>query len=186
MRADALARRKRIIAAARDVIATNPAVVSLEEIAKRAGVGIATLYRNFPDRTSLFGTIVEELFGQIVELQTATLHDIDALPEQAWLGYANGLINLGLAPLASTFTAEMAMNFHPDIVKLRDELARRNSLIVEKAQAAGLVSPAVDGPFFMRGLLSVARPQHRSVLDLDEGFMEQLVNTYLVGLKHYE
>ena len=49
-RADALRNHERLIAAAREAFAEGGAATSLEEIARRAEVGIGTLYRNFPTR----------------------------------------------------------------------------------------------------------------------------------------
>ncbi|AKK03261.1 TetR/AcrR family transcriptional regulator [Corynebacterium epidermidicanis] len=186
MRADALARRQRIISAARELLTTMPDMASLEAVAKRAGVGIATLYRNFPDRTSLLSTIVEELFGQISALQTETLANMPTEPAAAWEHYARGLIDLGLAPLASSYTAEMVANFHPDMVRLRDAVLSANDEIITLAQKSGQVSEHVTGAFFIRGLLSVARPHHKSVFHLDDEFTNTLVGVFLCGLKNFK
>src|SRR3954451_1696234 len=52
-RADALRNYEKVVAAAREAFAERGASTSLEEIARRAGVGIGTLYRNFPNRQAL-------------------------------------------------------------------------------------------------------------------------------------
>jgi AcrR family transcriptional regulator len=62
-RADAERNRDKIIAAARAAFADPGADVSMAEIARRAGVGMATLYRNFPGRREL----LEELFTDEVD-----------------------------------------------------------------------------------------------------------------------
>jgi AcrR family transcriptional regulator len=56
-RADARRNFDALLAAAREVFAENGASASLEEIARRAGVGIGTLYRNFPTRQELFEAV---------------------------------------------------------------------------------------------------------------------------------
>ena len=67
-RADARRNFDALIAAARDVFAENGTDASLEDIARRANVGIGTLYRNFPTRQDLFTSVyvggVEELCMQ--------------------------------------------------------------------------------------------------------------------------
>ena len=91
-RADARRNFDALLAAAREVFATDGASGSLEEIARRAGVGIGTLYRNFPTRQDLFEAVyvdeVEALARTAEEL--ADLDPWDALV--AWLrrfvGYA--------------------------------------------------------------------------------------------------
>jgi AcrR family transcriptional regulator len=60
MRADARRNRERIFTAARQAFAEEGAGVQMEPIAKRAGVGVGTLYRNFPTRRALVGEMVRE------------------------------------------------------------------------------------------------------------------------------
>ncbi|WP_248958415.1 TetR/AcrR family transcriptional regulator [Sphaerisporangium perillae] len=68
MRADARRSRERILAAAAAAIARDGAEASLEEIARRAGVGSATLHRHFPSRQAL----LEAVFRGKVEALCAT------------------------------------------------------------------------------------------------------------------
>jgi AcrR family transcriptional regulator len=61
-RADARRNYDKVVAAARDAFAAGGASTSLEEIARRAEVGIGTLYRNFPNRQALLEAVyVDEL-----------------------------------------------------------------------------------------------------------------------------
>ena len=69
MRADAVVNRERLIAEARRFFTAGDASVSLELVAQAAGVGVATLYRNFPTREAL----VEAVYGL----------DLDALAADA-------------------------------------------------------------------------------------------------------
>ncbi len=62
-RADAQRNRDRLLAAAKAAFADLGADVSLDEIARRAGVGIGTLYRHFPSRDAL----VEEVYRREVQ-----------------------------------------------------------------------------------------------------------------------
>ena len=84
-RADARRNFDALIAAARDVFAENGTDASLEDIARRANVGIGTLYRNFPTRQDLFTSVyvggVEELCMQAREF--ADLPPMDGF--SAWL-----------------------------------------------------------------------------------------------------
>src|SRR3954465_12491918 len=56
-RADAARNYDRLVTAAREVFAEHGTDASLEEIARRAGVGIGTLYRRFPNRTALLEAV---------------------------------------------------------------------------------------------------------------------------------
>jgi AcrR family transcriptional regulator len=84
-RADALRNYEKLIAAARDAFAQDGASASLEEIARRAEVGIGTLYRHFPNRQTLLEAVyIDEL--QALCASAATLSELppwDALV--AWL-----------------------------------------------------------------------------------------------------
>src|SRR5713226_8945397 len=66
-RADAQRNAERLLAAAREVFAEQGPDAALEEIARRAGVGIGTLYRHYPNRDAL----VEAVFRDRVEAAKA-------------------------------------------------------------------------------------------------------------------
>ncbi|TCO34585.1 TetR family transcriptional regulator [Kribbella steppae] len=91
-RADARRNFDALLAAAREAFATKGVDASLEEIARRAGVGIGTLYRNFPTRQDLLNAVY---LGEIEELCIAAEDVADLPPWEAlttWLrrfvGYA--------------------------------------------------------------------------------------------------
>ena len=66
-RADAERNRDKIIAAARDAFADPAAGVSMAEISRRAGVGMATLYRNFPGRRELLEALYADEVNAVCE-----------------------------------------------------------------------------------------------------------------------
>lgn len=98
-RADAIRNRERIVAAAREAYAEAGPEASLNEIARRAGVGPGTLYRHFPHRGALLTAVlkdrVDALCGRAEELLAANPAD-DAL--DAWLRafLAHARVNQGL------------------------------------------------------------------------------------------
>ena len=76
-RRDALRNREAILNAARELFAEG-ADVPMYEIARRAGVGQATLYRNFPDRLDLAGALLEERMNRIEQVAAEHSDDPDA------------------------------------------------------------------------------------------------------------
>src|SRR5689334_12868342 len=64
-RADALRNYEKVLAAARDAFAEGGESTALEEIARRAGVGIGTLYRHFPNRQALLEALYVDEVGEI-------------------------------------------------------------------------------------------------------------------------
>ncbi len=77
LRKDARRNREAILQAARDLFAES-ADVAMCEVARRAGVGQATLYRNFPDRGALAGEILGEQVERVARLAAEHAGDADA------------------------------------------------------------------------------------------------------------
>ena len=85
LRADARRNREALLAAAVEAFAKDGADVPLETIAANAGVGVGTLYRNFPDRNALVEAAyrheVEELCARAPQLLAARSSGLEALRE---------------------------------------------------------------------------------------------------------
>jgi AcrR family transcriptional regulator len=64
-RADARANRARLMAAAREVFRERGPDAEMKEIAERAGLGVGTIYRNFPTKDDLIVALVTEMVGEI-------------------------------------------------------------------------------------------------------------------------
>jgi AcrR family transcriptional regulator len=89
LRRDAEQNRCQIVSAARELFAERGIDVPLEDIARHAGVGIATLYRRFPTRQAL----IEEIFD--ARLEQAVQAAVDALAEaDAWEGFTAYIMRL--------------------------------------------------------------------------------------------
>ncbi|MBB5866965.1 AcrR family transcriptional regulator [Allocatelliglobosispora scoriae] len=135
LRADAERNRAKLLCAARSVFAEQGLEAPLEEIARRAGVGIATLYRRFPTRESLVvATSIERMAGYAEAAREAL-----ALPS-AWEGFASYLRRWCELQVADRGLADvMTLRFPED----REFEARRTEAqagfwaLIERAQAEG-------------------------------------------------
>src|SRR3954470_4223559 len=78
LRADAERNRERILAAARDAFAEGGLDVGLHEIAKRAGVGVGTVYRRFPQKDELVAALFEDRIEDVIAIAEAALAEDDA------------------------------------------------------------------------------------------------------------
>ncbi|MFI5683683.1 TetR/AcrR family transcriptional regulator [Streptomyces sp. NPDC051636] len=67
MRADARRNHERLLAEARAAFAAHGTDASLEDVARRAGVGIGTLYRHFPNRQALMSAVFEDAVSELLE-----------------------------------------------------------------------------------------------------------------------
>jgi AcrR family transcriptional regulator len=84
-RVDAERNRERILTAARDAFADPEADVSMAEIARRAGVGSATLYRNFANRRQLLEALYVDEIGAVCEAAATIGGDTPGASLTAWL-----------------------------------------------------------------------------------------------------
>src|SRR5437588_8133216 len=88
-RADARRNYDKVLSAARAAFAERGDATSLEEIARRAEVGIGTLYRNFPNRQAL----LEAVYVDEVESLARSAAELDALPPwDAFSGWVHRLV----------------------------------------------------------------------------------------------
>jgi AcrR family transcriptional regulator len=84
-RADAARNRDKILAAARTAFADPEAEVSMAEISRRAGVGMATLYRNFPGRQELLEALYTDEVDAVCEAATTIDGETPGAALAAWL-----------------------------------------------------------------------------------------------------
>jgi AcrR family transcriptional regulator len=136
LRADAERNRAALLAAAREIFGEHGLDASLDEIARRAGVGNATLYRRFPRRRDLIAEVFAGQMSEYVELAERALREPD--PWAAFVGYLTHLCEMqatdrGLSELLVT------TSFDDDgrLAELRAIAQRRASEVIERAQAAG-------------------------------------------------
>jgi len=140
LRADAERNRTALLAAAREVFGEHGLDASLDEIARRAGVGNATLYRRFPSRRDLIAEVFAGQMNEYVTLADLAMHEPD--PWAAFAGYLTRLFELqatdrGLSELLVTTT------FDGDerLAELRTAAQQGATEVIERAQAAGVLRP---------------------------------------------
>ena len=84
-RADAERNRDKILAAARTAFADPDAEVSMAEVSRRAGVGMATLYRNFPGRQELLEALYTDEVDAVCQAAGTTGGQAPGAALMAWL-----------------------------------------------------------------------------------------------------
>ncbi len=89
MRADAKRNYDKVVAAARETFAENGSATSLEAVARRAGVGIGTLYRHFPTRQALLEAVY---IGEVQELCSATQELLALPPWESFVALSHRLV----------------------------------------------------------------------------------------------
>lgn len=157
-RADARRNRKRILAAAREQFAEHGLDVHMEQIARAAGVGVGTVYRNFPAKEDLLQALADERFAWFAEQARAALEDPDP-----WHGFCE-LMRESARVTAEDRALSEAMDQLPGLCSAAAEKARLHELdreLIERAQATGAMRAdftADDVPSLMRGLARATSP----------------------------
>ena len=78
LRADARRNREKVIAAARAAFAEQGREAQMDDVARRAEVGVGTVYRHFPTKEALLEALIEDTFAQIAERTREKLDRADA------------------------------------------------------------------------------------------------------------
>src|ERR1700692_490058 len=137
-RADAIRNRERVLEAARAVFSAGGPDASLEAVAKRAGVGIGTLYRHFPTREDLYEAVYRREVEQLGELAEELKSDgapVEAL--RRWLRS-----NVELVATKKGMSAALALAAHkpPDLMAYSfDRLTKAVGALLDRAGATGEV-----------------------------------------------
>lgn len=144
MRADARKNYNHLLAVAREVITQHGADASLRDIARRADVGLGTLYRHFPTREALLEallrTTLDDLSQKAVELETSSSPDAALV---AWFREGvefvqsfSGIVDLMAAALADPDSA-----LHASCTMVRSAGAQ----LLLRAQVEGTARSDIDG-----------------------------------------
>lgn len=135
MRADAERNRERVLDAAREVFAEQGLDASTNEIARRAGVGVATLFRRFPTRDDLVGAV----FADKMAAYVAAIDDALAVPD-AWSGFCGFIERVCRMQADDRGFADVLTLTFPTAKGLeaeRDRAAHALAELIERAQASG-------------------------------------------------
>ncbi len=138
MRADAARNVQRLLAAAREAFAEHGSEASLDDIARRAGVGPGTLYRHFPNR----GTLLEAVYldgvrtlcaegDRLLETEPPTEALIDWL--RAFATYVTGKRGLAKSLLESVDNRDQIFRQSHEMIN------RTGTALLDRAKAAGAI-----------------------------------------------
>jgi AcrR family transcriptional regulator len=135
LRRDAERNRRLILDAAREAFADEGLQVTLDAIAARAGVGVGTVYRRFPDKESLIDALFEERIAEVVTLAEQAL-----AKEDAWAGFVCWFEGLAAMQAADRGLKEVLItraHGRDRVSSARERLLPMVTEIVARAQAAG-------------------------------------------------
>ena len=156
MRADARRNLEQLLEAARDLVAEKGAGVALDEVAQRAGVGIATLYRRFPDRTALLrGVVLDALDRTRTAAERAAEEHDDAF--EALAAYLRAALELRVSAVIPPVLDVLDLD-EPELAAAREASARATEALVDAAHVAGRLPGDVTFIDVGMMLVRIARP----------------------------
>jgi AcrR family transcriptional regulator len=153
-RADAVRNRERVLEAAKAVFSAGGPDASLEAVAKRAGVGIGTLYRHFPTREALFEAVYRREVQQLGELADALKSEaspVDAL--RRWLKS-----NVEFVATKKGMSAALALAMHSSSELTAysfERLTKAVGALLERAVAAGEIRSDISPEDLLRALVGM-------------------------------
>ncbi|MFF3861765.1 TetR/AcrR family transcriptional regulator [Streptomyces sp. NPDC002209] len=180
-RADAVRNRERILVAAREVLVELGSGAPFDEVARRAGIGNATLYRHFPDRAALVHHVVLFVMDRVTaQAEDSLAEEPDAFAALCRFTHAAADERIGaLCPmLAGDFDGE-----HPELVAAREALAEAVEALVAAGQEAGLIRTDIGVGDLMVALSQLSRPLPGISCTEVEGFVHRHLQLFLDGLR---
>lgn len=153
-RADAVRNRERVLEAAKAVFSAGGAEASLEAVARRAGVGIGTLYRHFPTREALFEAVYRREVEQLAELAEQLKTEappIDAL--RRWLRS-----NVEFVATKKGMSQALALAAHRSSelsAYSADRLTKAVGGLLDRAKAAGELRADISPEDLLRALVGM-------------------------------
>ena len=182
LRADARRNHQQLLHAARDVLLERGPGAPLDEVARRAGVGIGTLYRRFPDRQALLRAVALEALADSRRAAE------DALAQDGE-GFA-ALTTYLHAALGSRVSAVLPLvldrldSEDEELQRAREASAELVQRIVDTAHADGSLHPQVGFADIGTLLVRLARPLPGPVpADVDDQLARRHLELFVAGLR---
>lgn len=142
LRKDAELNRRRILAAARDLFATEGLAPNLNDVAHHAGVGVGTVYRRFPAKSDLVEALFVEALNQLAEAAEKALADPD--PWRGFTAYVGRMCELTATDRGLREIVFSKAYGGERVTAAKDRLAPVVARLVARAQADGHLRPEVS------------------------------------------
>jgi AcrR family transcriptional regulator len=182
-RADAVRNRERIVDAARELFAECGEATQMDDVARRAQVGVGTVYRHFPTKAALHGELMAAKFRHHAEAARRWSREPDG-----WTAF-EGLLRDSFAAMATDASLRQRLMWPEDGEALAAAEAERLILaqvvgeIIARAQAEGRLRPDFgvdDMPALMCSAGSVIAAGQVSPVVVADRFLELLIDALRV------
>ena len=162
LRADARRNREKVLEAARAVFSEQGRDAQMDDVARRAGVGVGTVYRHFPTKEALIEALMVSAFETIAASAEAALEVEDpweAFTSVLWQGAETMAADRALSEVFASIPGAMESAM-PTVEGLTETMA----VLIARAQAAGVLREDMivdDIPMLMCGIGAATKKEHR-------------------------
>ncbi len=176
-RADARRNYEQLIEAGRTVFAEAGSGASLEEIARRAGVGIGTLYRHFPTRQAL----LEAVYVEEVEALSRSANELAELPPwDALTVWLRGYVSYATTKRALAEELSASAGAETTVFQLcKDAIFAAGAPLLQRAQESGAVRSDTDFTDVARMVFGIA-----AIPSSDPEQIQRILDVALDGLRY--
>jgi AcrR family transcriptional regulator len=180
-RADALRNRERIVTAAREIFVEFGPEVPLDEVARRAGVGNATLYRNFPDRAALTREVVLAVTSRTTDrAEEAANEEQDSF--LALSRFVHAAADERIGALCPMLSGGFDKN-HPELLAELQRLEEAVEGLVERAMSAGRLRTDIAVGDVLVALSQLTRPLPGIACPNIDRYTHRHIQLFLDGLE---
>lgn len=181
LRADARRNRERVIAAAIELFVEEGVEVPLDAIARHAEVGIATLYRRFPDRDALVQAVALAAFTLVRDLAARVRDDRDG---QVLMRFVTGITELRVGALMTSLLPVISESDpDPRLDQALDDLLEAVGDLVTVAHEAGELRPDVTADDLLLLVAATTRPLDGVPPAYAEAVTPRLLDLLVEGLR---
>ena len=161
LRADARRNREKVLAAARAVFAEDGVDAQMDDVARRAGLGVGTVYRHFPTKEALVNALSDELFA-VIAVHTRTLLTLDdpweAFTRALWFGAEKTAGDRAFTEILAAMRGNPARTCPG-----KEDLLETTAELMDRCKAAGVMredAMVEDIGLLMCGVGSASQMEH--------------------------
>jgi len=179
LRTDSVRNRERVLEAAKAVFAEGGPSGSLEAVARRAGVGVGTLYRHFPTREALFEAVYRREVEQLAELATQLASDL--APLEALRQWMRAQVEFVATKKGLSAALAVAVHASSDLTAYSvDRLSRALEPLLRRAVTAGVVRDDIGAEDILRTIVGLCYTHDKPGW---QGHVLRLVDVFVDGMR---
>ena len=178
-RADSVRNRERVLQAAKAVFAEGGPAGSLEGVARRAGVGVGTLYRHFPTRELLFEAVYRREVEQLVAI--AEQLGTDLPPLEALRRWMHANVEFVATKKGMSAALAVAVHASSDLTAYSmDRLGRALEALLRRAAEAGVIRGDISAEDILRTIVGLCYTHDKPGW---QGNVRRLVDVFVDGMR---